>query len=253
MEVPCTPSNLDYTSYAVEKLFVRLHMDIPSLLLFVLFIVHLGEGQSNGCSEELRCGKDGPAIQFPFRLKETQPDHCGYPGFDLSCTDQNDTVLQLPTSVKVSIKDIDYKSQLIQVSDPHNCFPRHIRGLNLSSSPFEINEIYFSDYFIFNCTRTSTTNYLIGSLSNPRYSVYAVDSYEDINDLISCTKMYNVSSVPLSMIWNSPFLELKWSRPMCGHCEVKGKKCRLKNDVAGKSVDGSQSSRELEDLQEGRK
>ena len=204
-------------------------MDIPSLLLFVLFIVHLGEGQSNGCSEELRCGKDGPAIRFPFRLKDTQPDHCGYPGFDLSCTDQNDTVLQLPTSVKVSIKHIDYKSQLIQVSDPHNCFPRHIRGLNLSSSPFQFNEIYIFDYSIFNCTRTSTTNYLVGCLSNPRYSVYAVGSYAYIDDLISCTKMYNVSSVPFS-IWNSPFLKLNWSRPMCGHCEVKGKKCRLKNN-----------------------
>ncbi|GMY20138.1 rust resistance kinase Lr10-like [Fagus crenata] len=204
-------------------------MDIPSLLLFVLFIVHLGEGLSNGCSEELRCGKDGPAIRFPFRLKDTQPDHCGYPGFDLSCTDQNDTVLQLPTSVKVSIKGIDYKSQLIHVSDPQNCFPRHIRGLNLSSSPFEFNKIYPFDYFIFNCTRTSTANYLVGCLSNPRYSVYAVYWYEDINDLIPCTKMYNVSSVPPS-IWNSLSLELKWSRPMCGHCEVKGKTCRLKNN-----------------------
>ncbi|GMY20149.1 putative ring-h2 finger protein atl21a [Fagus crenata] len=184
-------------------------MDIPSLLLLVLFIVNLGEGQSNGCSEELRCGKDGPAIRFPFRLKDTQPDHCGYPGFDLSCTYQNDT--------------------LIQVSDPHNCFPRHIQGLKLSSWPFQSNEIYISDYSIFNCMRTSTTNYLIGCLSNPRYSVYAVDSSEDINNLISCTKMYKVSSVPFS-IWNSPFFELKWSRPMCGHCEVKGKKCRLKNN-----------------------
>ncbi|GMY20144.1 rust resistance kinase Lr10-like isoform X1 [Fagus crenata] len=195
-------------------------MDIPSLLLFVLFIVHLGEGLSNGCSEELRCGKDGPAIRFPFRLKDTQPDHCGYPGFDLSCTDQNDTVLQLPTSVKVSIKDIDYKSQLIQVSDPHNCFPRHIRGLNLSSSPFEFNEIYPFDYFIFNCTRTSTANYLVGCLSNTRYSVYA----------------------------NSLSLELKWSKPMCRHCEVKGKKCRLKNNSTEIKPSASTSPKILEVL-----
>jgi hypothetical protein len=121
---------------------ISLGMVIPSLLLLtVLFIVVLGEGQ-NGCADILKCGEDGPAIRFPFRLIDRQPSHCGYPGFDLSCNDKNDTVLQLPTSVKVSVKDIDYKSQLIQVSDPDNCFPQIILGLNLSSSPFQFNKDY---------------------------------------------------------------------------------------------------------------
>ena len=102
---------------------------IPTLLLFVLFI---GEGHSS--SPEIRCGEDGPTIQFPFRLKDRQPDHhSGYPGFDLYCNDKNDTVLELPTSIKVFVKQIDYKSQLIQVTDSDNCFPRKIRGLHLSS------------------------------------------------------------------------------------------------------------------------
>ena len=131
---------------------ISLGMVLPSLLLFVLFIVVLGEGQ-NGCPE-LRCSHDGPAIRFPFRLIDKQPSHCGYPGFDLSCNDKNDTVLQLTTSVKASVKNIDYKSQLINVSDPDNCFPQKIRGLSLSSSPsqFNINEQDLRNFSLFKCT-----------------------------------------------------------------------------------------------------
>ena len=168
-------------------------MDIPSLLLFVLFIVHLGEGQSNGCSEELRCGKDGPAIRFPFRLKDTQPDHCGYPGFDLSCTDQNHTVIQLTTSVKVFVKDIDYKSQLLQVYDPNHCFSRQVKGLmNLSSSHFQFSPNYPSgEYAFFNCPQQldSYSFDLIRCLSNPGYWVYAVYAHVYIDNfpILSCT------------------------------------------------------------------
>nr|POF07615.1 hypothetical protein CFP56_51916 [Quercus suber] len=61
-------------------------------ILFVLFIVDFGEGY-NGCPE-LRCGEDGPAIRFPFLLKDRQPDQqCGYPGFDLYCSDNNDMII----------------------------------------------------------------------------------------------------------------------------------------------------------------
>jgi hypothetical protein len=91
------------------------------------------------CADESRCGGHGPAIRFPFRLN-SQPDHCGYPGFNLSCTDTNHTVLELPISVKLFVKKIDYKSQVIQLYDPDNCFPRQLRGLNLSSSPFQFKD-----------------------------------------------------------------------------------------------------------------
>ncbi|GLT57769.1 hypothetical protein SLA2020_307180 [Shorea laevis] len=62
-------------------------MVISYLFLFVAFIIDLGEAQ-NVCADESRCGGHGPAIRFPFRLN-SQPDHCGYPGFNLSCIDTN--------------------------------------------------------------------------------------------------------------------------------------------------------------------
>nr|POE84835.1 putative ring-h2 finger protein atl21b [Quercus suber] len=193
----------------------------------MLFIVDLGEGHN-------RCGHHGPDIRFPFRLKDRQPDQqCGYPGFDLYCSDEHETVLELPTSVKVFVKRIDYQSQLIQVTNSDNCFPLKIRGLNLSSSPFQFKtENFLEDYALFNCTSETDIPYpRINCLSSFSTSVYAFlsDNYIDEFPIISCTKMYSVSSVP-SDIWDFTFLELTWSEPKCRDCEVKGEKCRFKNN-----------------------
>ncbi|KAK9994756.1 hypothetical protein SO802_024459 [Lithocarpus litseifolius] len=208
---------------------ISLRIVIPSLLLFVLFIVDLGEGH-NSCPE-LQCG-NGPPIRFPFRLKDRQPDqHCGYPGFDLYCSHNNDTVLELPTSVKAFVKNIDYNSQLIEVTDSDNCFPRKILRLNLSSPPFQFKNYYLSNYSLFSCTPDTEYSYQVPCLNSASTSVLAFSSDSDIDDLpiLSCTKMYTVSSVP-SDIWSSPSLELTWSGSKCGHCEGKGKICRFENN-----------------------
>ncbi|XP_065616733.1 putative RING-H2 finger protein ATL21A [Quercus suber] len=151
----------------------------------------LGEGH-NSCPE-LRCGDDGPPIRFPFRLRDRQPDqHCGNPGFDLYCSHNNDTVLKLPTSVKAFVKHIDYKSQLIIIQNIH------IRSIVLIAL-------------------------------QPQFLAFPSDYDIDNLPILSCTKMYTVSSVP-SDIWSSPSLELTWSGPKCGHCEGKGKICRFENN-----------------------
>ena len=213
---------------------ISLRIVIPSsLLLFVHFLVDLGEGH-NSCPE-LRCGHHGPGIRFPFRLKDRQPDQqCGYPGFDLYCSHNNDTVLELPTSVKTFVNSIDYESQLINVTVSDACSSRGIPVLNISSSPFQFRN-YLYDYALFNCTRTRETDAehyrRIDCLSRSGYPVYAFDPDDDIQDLpvLLCKKMYNVSSVP-SDIWSSS-LQLTWSEPKCGACEVKGDICRFKNNT----------------------
>ena len=208
---------------------ISLRMVIPTLLLFALFIVDLGEGR-NWCPE--RCGDHGPDIRFPFQLiKDRQPDHHG--GFDLYCNDKNDTVLELSTSVKAFVKKIDYKSRSIEVTDSDGCFPRKIRGLklNLSSSSFQFkNDL--SDYALFECTpNTESSYYLIPCLSSFSTSVYAFPSERDIDylSILSCTKMYSVSSVPF-YIWRSHSLQLTWSGSECGRGEVKGKNCRFEEN-----------------------
>jgi hypothetical protein len=111
---------------------ICLEMVIAYLFLFLAFTVDLEEAQSTACNES-RCGHHGPPIRFPFRLN-SQPEHCGYPGFNLSCVDTKHTVLELPISVKLFVKKIDYKSQVIHLYDQHHCLPRQLQGLDLNHS-----------------------------------------------------------------------------------------------------------------------
>jgi hypothetical protein len=209
------------------------------LLLFAFIAVGHGEGQ-NECSK-LRCGRHGPAVRFPFGLKNRQQDHCGFPGFYLSCTDTHDTLLELPVSVKLFVKKIDYKSQVIHLYDPDHCFPRQLQGFNLSSSPFDFNQDRMNTndsvgYSLFNCSQAkgkdNSISHRISCLSGPGNQVYATDSYADIGDLptSSCRKMYDVRNIPYHiMLGDDKVFELKWDSPACKNCEGKGMNCRLKN------------------------
>ncbi|KAL6321695.1 hypothetical protein AAG906_031204 [Vitis piasezkii] len=145
-----------------------------------------------------RCSNYGPVIRFPFRLKD-QPYHCGYPGFEISCIEKKQTILELPYSVSLSVKKINYNSQEIIVHDPDFCLQRQLQNLTLSASPFQFklaSSNYLVDYTFFNCSSEKTHSNFFFSipctvlLSNP---VYAVDSYFNLEhlDLSSCHKIYD--------------------------------------------------------------
>ncbi|KAL2550683.1 Protein kinase superfamily protein [Forsythia ovata] len=177
------------------------------------------------------CSKGGPIIRFPFRNKFLQPEHCGYPGFNLYCNKSNETVLELPFSVKLVASKIDYVSQKIQLYDPDGCLTQKLLHLNLSASPFHFFEIPLYDYVLFNCSATNRAmDYIIHCPSVAGYQVYAIPSYSysyiDDYPLTSCTKIHEISSVPW-YTFDQNDLHLKWSEPYCGHCEVQGKICSL--------------------------
>ncbi|KAG2709653.1 hypothetical protein I3760_05G250300 [Carya illinoinensis] len=208
--------------------------------LFVLFILLHGQGQHDECAISRRCGGHGPAIRFPFQLKDRHPDYCGFPGFHLSCSDTHDTVLELPISVKLFVKKIDYKSQEIQVYHPHHCFPTGIQQLDLSSSPFQF-KLAYPEYLInislFNCSLTKGEEHVLHShsrpiscLNDPTYShqVFYLYTSEDIYNLptLPCRKMYSVRSIPSTIVQNpNGILYLNWSIPACRKCELKGMNC----------------------------
>lgn len=178
-----------------------------------------------------RCSGNGPAVRFPFRLKGRQPVHCGYPGFDLWCAASNRTVMQLPFSVKLYVKKIDYKSQSIQVYDPDGCLPRQLPNLNLSASPFSFIVYDYQNYSLFNCSSSATKSYgeqPIPCLSRDGYTVYVIDYIYsfDVFFLSSCVKIYNFASLP-SMIFTKRDFHLNWSQPICGSCEERGHRCGL--------------------------
>ena len=128
-----------------------LQLCIIHLFCFVL-LANSSEFGVDGC-KETRCGDDGPTIQFPFWLKDQQPEqpeHCGYSGFELSCTEDKRIMLQLPHSGKFYVKNISYTEQWIDLYDPDGCInPRLVRIPNLTSTPFEF---YLYNYTLFNCS-----------------------------------------------------------------------------------------------------
>ncbi|KAG6656008.1 hypothetical protein CIPAW_05G256500 [Carya illinoinensis] len=199
---------------------------------FLASIVDVGQCQ-NGCPE-LRCGGQGPAVRFPFRLKDRHPNHCGFPGFLLSCTGANETVLELPISVKLFVKKIDYKSRVVKVQDPNHCFPRQLQGLDLSSSDFQFQERNLLSFALFNCSQAKTEDERrISCLSCTSHQVYAVLNGELITDLIessSCTKIYSLPSIPSDLLFGDDDIRhFKWSIPDCRYCDVEGKNCKMKN------------------------
>ncbi|KAK3002281.1 hypothetical protein RJ639_021243 [Escallonia herrerae] len=117
-----------------------------------------------------RCGHKGAPIRFPFRLDFHQPEHCGYPGFTLTCNPNNQTVLQLPSSVNLPVEKINYKLQTIHLHDPNSCLPKQLPNLNLSNSPFAFTGYGDdrSNFSLFNCPppeRNEGYDYLVPSES----------------------------------------------------------------------------------------
>ncbi|KAJ9189038.1 hypothetical protein P3X46_000380 [Hevea brasiliensis] len=209
----------------------EMNVSLICFFWFVIFIVDHGLCV-NDCNTST-CGSYGPAVRFPFRIKGRQPLHCGYPQseFHLSCSEKNDTVLELTTSWKLFIQKIDYKSQVIYANDPEGCLPRRLLNFNLSVSPFYLKGDYADENTLFNCS--SKGGYLpIPCLSSSQYQVYAVDSDSTIGyDWLSCTKIHDISPVPYHSLYSEEtILGLSWYNPKCKHCEVKGKYCRLKSN-----------------------
>nr|TKR98728.1 hypothetical protein D5086_0000200450 [Populus alba] len=187
-------------------------------LFYFMFIAELGA--SLNCAGS--CGNRGLHIRFPFWIKDRQPEQCGYPGFDLSCNDKGDIVLELQDAVKLYIDKIDYKNQVIYASDPQGCLLS--QHSNFYSSGFHIQfKMSKVNFTIFNCSlNNAISRPRIACLSTLHYDVLAVDSEQSIddNELLSCTKMYDL---PVQRD-----IRLSWSNPKCGYCEETGKLCRLR-------------------------
>ncbi|PON39365.1 Serine/threonine protein kinase [Parasponia andersonii] len=207
------------------------------IIILLLFVADKGSAGQNDC-RETKCGENGPPIRFPFRLKDSQPAHCGFPGFDLSCSIWNETTLEFPKmQMKFVVKDIFYESRIIQLKKSDNCFEKqNLKLLNLSFSPFDFS--FYSGSTLYNCSSNRRFGpYLrepIPCLSDHRYSVHVscscVGSRYYLHELVSCAKMFDIPTIPPEIFWGSTLL--RWSKPNCSYCEAKGEGCRLKQPGA---------------------
>ncbi|WCJ41415.1 PR5-like receptor kinase [Euphorbia peplus] len=174
-------------------------------ILFIAFCSSVHGLYVNECNSST-CGSNGPLVRFPFRIQGKQPHHCGYPGqwFVLSCSEKNDTVLQLTPTWKISIRKIDYIFQVISAYDSEGCLPRRL--------------LYFKyETTLFNCSSADEKQmYRIPCLSNRHYAVYGITSEQSIGGnpyLLSCTKIHDISPIPYDyLVYQQNNLQLSWSQ-----------------------------------------
>jgi hypothetical protein len=102
----------------------------------------------------------------------------------------------------------------------------------LSNSLIQITFVTLAYSIVPQVKEDIITDDIVSCLSGPTHQVYAFynDSYIT-TDLISCTKMHTLRSIPYNIMPGyDKILQLNWSTPACTHCEVKGKRCLLKNN-----------------------
>ncbi|XP_059629069.1 rust resistance kinase Lr10-like [Cornus florida] len=200
------------------------------LLQYLLLILFASLGEGDDKCKVSRCEEQGPAIRFPFRLKDdnqtvsvTVQGHRAYPypEFELTCDERNQTVLHLPDSVNLLVDEIDYNSQKISLYDRERCLPRQLKFLNLSLSTFYYVESNYAEcnYALYNCSaRDRHLDYFIPCLSTVHgYKIYAVDCF-NYYSLTSCTRIGNYT---YSVFDQSDNLFLYWYEPnspiWCGY------------------------------------
>ncbi|XP_016726052.1 putative RING-H2 finger protein ATL21A [Gossypium hirsutum] len=219
-------------------------MLIYSLFCFIL-AVNVAEAVpiQDDCKVQ-RCNHQDPPVRFPFRLEGQQSPHCGYPhpGFQLSCSENKQTLLRIPRSLKLLVKHKDYEAQRIDLYVPGRCLWKQLFYLNLSAFPFAEEQPGFSrlkvyrsqpaesNYTLFECSSQEKAlykkRYRVACLSTPGSQIIAFtsDDYYYGFNLLNCSYFGNFST-PIS-----PYgirFQLRWYKPDCGDCEAQGRGCRL--------------------------
>ncbi|CAI9274520.1 unnamed protein product [Lactuca saligna] len=199
-------------------------------LFFYLFLFKTISGADDCVPTS--CSPTGPQVRFPFRIRGLQPSHCGFPGFDLSCSKRNRTILHLTSSRSYIVNRISYGAQIIYI-DPEFCRPKRIGDFRLTGTPFDFSSV--RSYNFYNCS-LQKSNYMFPAVALPcldsgNHSVIAVrtglipegETPENCKDIATI-------SVPIRWYGNiREELELMWFTPFCGPCEIEGRMCGLKN------------------------
>ncbi|XP_042520644.1 rust resistance kinase Lr10-like [Macadamia integrifolia] len=224
-----------------------------------LHLLQQSVGHEDDCKPS-QCSGYGPSIEFPFRIKDQQPEHCGYPlpGFELICKD-GDTILRLPSVGDLLVYDISYSSPQ-SISVRKHCFAEFILDFDssnnsssssTSSSPFH----YYcntKNYTFFTCTTDSTYDrgsfYQVPCLSNVSHTVVFIESSSDLASLSESCNFMETAALPygqyeyvygkyicdlgpyspIDLYSYDTRLCLIWEVPGC-NCRELGERCRFKN------------------------
>ncbi|XP_051151222.1 putative RING-H2 finger protein ATL21B [Andrographis paniculata] len=212
------------------------------ILTGITFAVTAPIVSSNPCRPALCDVNIGPEVRFPFRLRGRQPNRCGYPGFDLYCNRENQTMLLLPESGEFIVDHIDYTAQAVFINDPDFCLPHRILNFSLAGSNFR--GAYPRNYTFLNCSSdyldyTGSHYTPLFCLSGRNHTVLSMDSRSSGMQIPETCRPIGSVVVPLEwtlsqFYWSAmdfrEDLELVWREPACSSCETLGGVCGYKGD-----------------------
>ncbi|KAJ4953321.1 hypothetical protein NE237_030153 [Protea cynaroides] len=234
------------------------------LFLWSLHLLQQSVGQEDDCKPS-QCQLYGPSVEFPFRIKDQQPEHCGYPGFELTCKD-GDTILHLPSMGDLLVSDISYLTHSISIEK--QCLAEFVLGFNASSSSSSTSSSPFhyfcqtKNYTFSSCPIDVTYNtdsiHRVPCLTHGLHTVVFMESSSDLALLPESCNVTATVAVPLlpndyyddgCIDYGNPYwgyysgygnpvylesefssLSLRWEVPGC-NCSNLGERCRFKNQT----------------------
>lgn len=196
-----------------------------------------------------RCSRHGPEIRFPFWVKDRQPEHCGHPGFRISC-DKRNTILEFQYAVNTSlqgtsllvskgvpVRSINYTSQEI-AAGYSDTFPNFTPNLTLVSTSMlptyalynaTIYYHYIENFTFLSCpstvqSRESTfVNISLHGQAFPVYYFQGIPTSEP--SITSCTKVFH-STLPYYLLRGFELGAMTWSTPNSSNIETADNKSR---------------------------
>ncbi|TYJ46313.1 hypothetical protein E1A91_A02G112300v1, partial [Gossypium mustelinum] len=160
---------------------------------------------------QTRCGYK--EINFPFQLKNRPNEYrCGYPGFDVSCNNQTDTIIAFPSSGNFTAQIIRNVEQIIEIGDPNGCLAKRLlEGFDLSGTPFQT--VYLQNFTLLNCSND------VPFCENNYTVAISVDRTDLFVPFSSCLEIATVSvSSLLKWEFLTDTMWLTWNEPDCKRC-----------------------------------
>ncbi|XP_040989234.1 putative RING-H2 finger protein ATL21A isoform X1 [Juglans microcarpa x Juglans regia] len=209
-----------------------------SIFFFCFFFLPQIASSATICKPSSCDGIQNPPVKFPFRLIGSQDEACGYdPGFDLSCNNQNQTILTLPSSGDFVVVNIAYSEQWVYIGDPEQCiFKRFLHNFSLSGSPFLLGQYPPYDLHqnstFYNCSSNVTNMHFgywpIDCLGSDDSKVFLTRTgYDDDSPPPASCRAIGTALVPMLRTDNSVLI--RWGEPNCQGCEESGGDCARQN------------------------
>uniref|UniRef100_A0A2P2NYH4 non-specific serine/threonine protein kinase n=1 Tax=Rhizophora mucronata TaxID=61149 RepID=A0A2P2NYH4_RHIMU len=186
--------------------------------------------------EPKSCG-NGPNISYPFLLPD-QGTYCGYPGFHVTCQDNN-AVLTISGDQYI-IKDIfpANHSFLVANAVAYNSCPSPLKNISLDRTPFNSVPGNLNLSFLYGCN-SNPPNYTYpitcGGHTNYTYFSFAsfyIEWLEKDYPLNSCLHLVNAPVYTTEYPYARNYSEilqkgfmLIWTAPNCSTCARSGGRC----------------------------